>query len=84
MDTAFWIASCTKMVTSIALVQLVEQGTADLDGADQLEEVLPELKDIKILEHTMENGERKLKEKEKQKRIALRMLQTHTDEANMP
>jgi CubicO group peptidase (beta-lactamase class C family) len=25
-DTLFWIASCTKLITAIALMQLVEQG----------------------------------------------------------
>ncbi|KAI9879219.1 MAG: hypothetical protein M1830_009220 [Pleopsidium flavum] len=68
MDTTFWIASCTKMVTSTALMQLVE--------SDQLEEVVPELKEVKIIEGVDENW--KPKSKEKRNRITLRMLQTHT------
>lgn len=83
MDTSFWIASCTKMVTSIALMQLVEQDKARLDDSGQLEEILPELKTVKILEHTQENGVRKLHEREKKNRITLRMLQTHTGETTM-
>src|SRR5581483_12383515 len=30
-DTVFWIASMTKAVTSVAAMQLVEQGRLDLD-----------------------------------------------------
>jgi CubicO group peptidase (beta-lactamase class C family) len=50
-DTVFWIASCTKMISAIALMQLVEQGKVDLDGADQLEQYVPEMKSVKILEN---------------------------------
>ena len=31
-DTLFWIASCTKAVTSVAALQLVERGLLDLDA----------------------------------------------------
>ena len=31
LDTLFWIASCTKAVTSVAALQLVERGLVDLD-----------------------------------------------------
>ena len=27
LDSVFWIASCTKMIAGIAIMQLVEQGT---------------------------------------------------------
>lgn len=37
MDTVFWIASCTKMITAIACMQLVEQGALALDDADLVE-----------------------------------------------
>ncbi|KAA6409412.1 MAG: hypothetical protein FRX48_06965 [Lasallia pustulata] len=75
-DTIFWIASCTKLVTSIALMQLFEQGTADLDSADQLEEVVPEMAEVKILEGIDSNGKEIVRDKKN--RITLRMLQTHT------
>ncbi|KAI9841638.1 MAG: hypothetical protein M1837_000485 [Sclerophora amabilis] len=76
MDTTFWIASCTKMITSIALMQLVEQDKADLDNPDQLEKVLPELKEVKIIDGVDADGKEQLREKKN--RITLRMLQTHT------
>jgi CubicO group peptidase (beta-lactamase class C family) len=31
LDSIFWIASCTKMITGIACMQLVEQGKLWLD-----------------------------------------------------
>ncbi len=31
-DTLFWIASCTKAITSVAALQLVERGLIDLDA----------------------------------------------------
>ena len=31
-DTVFWIASCTKAITSVAALQLVERGLVDLDA----------------------------------------------------
>lgn len=43
-DSVFWIASCTKMITAIACMQLVEQGKLDLDSSKQLYELLPEVK----------------------------------------
>lgn len=41
LDTVFWIASCTKMVTGIACMQLVEQGKLSLDDGDQVEKLAP-------------------------------------------
>ncbi|KAJ5148310.1 hypothetical protein N7526_001662 [Penicillium atrosanguineum] len=67
----YWLASCTKLVTGIACMRLVERGTLDLDNADQIERFCPELKDIKVL------GEDGILV-EKTERITLRMLLTHT------
>ena len=41
MNTVFWIASCTKMITGIACMQLVEKGTLALDDADLVERICP-------------------------------------------
>jgi CubicO group peptidase (beta-lactamase class C family) len=41
MDNVFWIASCTKMITGIACMQLVEQGKLSLDDSDQVEKLAP-------------------------------------------
>ncbi|TQB69250.1 hypothetical protein MPDQ_002119 [Monascus purpureus] len=52
VDSVFWIASCTKLVTTIAAMQLVEQERLALDDGDEVEKYLPELKDIKVLVET--------------------------------
>ncbi|KAL1390774.1 beta-lactamase/transpeptidase-like protein [Phyllosticta capitalensis] len=70
LDTVFWIASCTKLITGIACMQLVEQGKISLEDSKALYAVLPELKDKKVLE----NG----KLVDKKRDITLRMLLDHT------
>jgi CubicO group peptidase (beta-lactamase class C family) len=47
-DALFRIASMTKPVTSVALMQLVEQGKVSLD--DPASKYLPELSDLKVIE----------------------------------
>ncbi|ORY17069.1 beta-lactamase/transpeptidase-like protein [Clohesyomyces aquaticus] len=71
LDNIFWIASCTKMIAGIAVMQLVEQGKLNLDDGDQLEKLCPELKDVKVLQ---DDG----KLVEKKRKITLRMLLNHT------
>jgi CubicO group peptidase (beta-lactamase class C family) len=34
--TILWLASCTKLITAIAVMQLVEQGKLELDDAQQV------------------------------------------------
>jgi len=71
LNSSFWIASCTKAVTGIACMQLVEKGALRLDDAEQIEGLCPELKTLKVLkeDRTLED---------KKKGITLRMLLTHT------
>ena len=40
-DHTFWIASCTKMITGIACMQLVEQGKLALDDVELVERLCP-------------------------------------------
>ena len=70
LDTVFWIASCTKLVTSIACMQLVEQGRITLDDAEHVEQLCPELGELCVLR----DGELV----ERKRGITLRMLLTHT------
>lgn len=79
LDTTFWIASCTKMITSIACMQMVEQGKLALDDVDQVESLAPELKAVQVLERTSDGGFRLVP---KDRGITLRMLMTHT--GNVP
>ena len=46
-DTLKWIASQSKLVTSVAVMQLVEKGLIGLDN--DVRAVLPALKDLKVL-----------------------------------
>jgi CubicO group peptidase (beta-lactamase class C family) len=75
LDTVFWMASCTKMITGIACMQLVEQGRLSLDDLDQIERITPELRHVKVLEGDPKRGFRLV---EKQRGITLRMLLNHT------
>lgn len=77
MDTIFWIASCTKMICGIACMQLCEEGKiTDLDDADLVEKLCPELKSMKILKSVDANGKPEFVGKKN--RITLRQLLTHT------
>ncbi|KAH6678871.1 beta-lactamase family protein [Plectosphaerella plurivora] len=71
LDSVFWIASCTKLLTGIACMQLVEEGALQLDDGDQVEKLLPELKDVQVL---LPDGSLVAKKN----KITLRMLLTHT------
>ncbi|KAH6892603.1 beta-lactamase/transpeptidase-like protein [Thelonectria olida] len=75
LDTIFFLASFTKLATSVSCMQLVEQGTLRLDDPDQVESICPELRDVKVLTRTAEG---KFELIDKVKRISLRMLLNHT------
>src|SRR5690349_2096040 len=47
-DSVFWIASCTKAITSAAALQLVERGVLDLDAP--VGERLPALASLNVLD----------------------------------
>ncbi|KAK5076555.1 hypothetical protein LTR64_005965 [Lithohypha guttulata] len=70
LDHSFWIASCTKMITGIACMQLVEQGKLALDDGDLVEKLAPELKEVQVFDG------KNLHPKKRQ--ITLRMLLSHT------
>ena len=74
IDTVFWIASMTKAVTSVAAMQLVEQGRLDLD--EPLGTRLPELASPQVLEGFDAQGAPRLRPARRP--ITLRHLLTHT------
>jgi CubicO group peptidase (beta-lactamase class C family) len=47
VDTPMRVASCSKLLTSIMVLQCVEQGLASLD--EGLEKLLPEIAGLKVL-----------------------------------
>lgn len=71
LDSTFWIASCTKLMTSIAALQCVERGLLNLDG--DAADILPELKGISIISGFDDAGKPILKKAEKI--ITLRYMQ---------
>jgi methyl acetate hydrolase len=75
MDSIFWFASQTKLVTSLAAALLIENGAWTLDSL--AEDFVPELKDVRILEgYDEETG--KAKVRTPSTRITIRHLFTHT------
>ncbi|HMD62667.1 MAG TPA: serine hydrolase domain-containing protein [Stellaceae bacterium] len=73
-DTVFRIASMTKAVTSVAALQLVEQGKLQLD--EPIGNVLPELVTPRVLEGFDSSGAPRLRPAKRP--ITLRHLLTHT------
>ncbi|KIY02884.1 uncharacterized protein Z520_01349 [Fonsecaea multimorphosa CBS 102226] len=74
-ETLTWIASQSKLVTSVAVMQLVEKGLIGLD--DDVRQVLPVLKDVKVLLGFEGDDQAPILEDVKGK-ITLRQLMSHT------
>jgi CubicO group peptidase (beta-lactamase class C family) len=74
LDTVFMLASMTKTVTSVAAMQLVEQGNVGLD--QPLGEIVSELADLKVLEGFDAAGAPRLRPAKRP--VTLRHLLTHT------
>jgi CubicO group peptidase (beta-lactamase class C family) len=74
LDTIFRMASMTKAVTSVAAMQLVEQGKLQLE--QPIGNVLPELSGPQVLEGFDESGAPRLRPARRP--ITLRHLLTHT------
>lgn len=70
-STMFWIASCTKLVTVIAVLQLVEQNKIPLDDAEFVKKIAPELAEKKVYPDGVNGVER-------ERDITMRMLLSHT------
>ncbi|KII83285.1 hypothetical protein PLICRDRAFT_47336 [Plicaturopsis crispa FD-325 SS-3] len=73
-DTAVFLASCTKLITSISALQLVERGLIALD--DPVGKFVKQVDDFEILEGYGEDGKPKLRKPKR--RITLRHLLTHS------
>lgn len=74
LDTVVWIASMTKPITSVAAMQLVEQGRLRLD--EPAARWAPGLADAQVLEGFGVQGEPRLRPPKRP--ITLRHLLTHT------
>src|SRR6266498_1038112 len=49
-DTKVWYANCTKTITAIACMQMVEKWEPELDNAEQIYKICPEFRDLKCLD----------------------------------
>lgn len=74
IDTVFWIASLTKLVTAIAALQAVERGLLDLDGP--IDPLLPDLAGYQVLTGFAADGTPMLRPPARP--ITLRHLLSHT------
>lgn len=54
-DSVYWLASATKLITTIAVMQCVEKGQLDLN--DDIAKVIPEFKNPQILKGFDEKNE---------------------------
>ncbi len=75
-DTVMWIASCTKLVTTISALQCVERGLFSLDDPNDVERLLPEWNNPNILTGFEKDGQATLQPA--QEKITLRRLLSHT------
>lgn len=74
LDSIFWIASLTKAVTSVAAMQLVEQGRIGLD--QPLDSVVPKLAGLQVLDGFSDDGQPRLRPASRA--VTLHDLLTHT------
>ncbi len=74
LDSVFWIASLTKAVTSVAAMQLVEQGRVGLD--QPLGGIVPKLAKLQVLEGFGADGQPILRPARRE--VTLHDLLTHT------
>ncbi|KAH8816717.1 beta-lactamase/transpeptidase-like protein [Xylogone sp. PMI_703] len=79
-DDCFVLASCTKLITSVAALQCVDRGQIGLD--DDLSDIIPEFKDIEVITGFDESQEPILKKAVN--KITLRALLTHTSGFTYP
>ncbi len=74
LDSIFWIASLTKAVTSVAAMQMVEQGRVGL--RQPLGTIVPKLANLQVLEGFGEDGQPRLRPARRE--VTLHDLLTHT------
>lgn len=75
LDTTMWVASCTKLMTSLCAMQLVERGLVTLD--EPVYKHIPELEKLPVLKGFEKDSGKPIEEKPT-KPITLRLLLTHS------
>ncbi|KZO98014.1 beta-lactamase [Calocera viscosa TUFC12733] len=77
VDTVMWIASMSKAITSICALIVVERGLIGLD--DDLTKVIPELKDLQVIDRTKPYEDGNYSFKPAQRAVTLRHMLTHSN-----
>ena len=80
-DALFWIASMTKLITSVSALQCVERGILDLDDPQCVSRLLPEFEQLQVLKSANADTKEVILEPLATP-ITLRMLLTHTSGFN--
>jgi CubicO group peptidase (beta-lactamase class C family) len=75
VDAVFWIASCTKLITSIAALQQVEQGKVSLD--EDITRLVPEIGTLPIMVED-DSSSKGYMLKGRKNTITLRQLLSHS------
>ena len=76
LQATFWIASCTKLLGTIATLQCVERGQVALD--EPVGRILPELAELEILHFRDDSDGPQLTTTKTTSQITLRQLLCHT------
>lgn len=72
LETTFYLASCTKFITNIACMQLVEQGKIGLDDPQAVYKLCPKLENIQVYDPATDSL------RDRKGDITLRTLLAHT------
>lgn len=75
-DSLYWLASCTKLASTILALIAVEEGKLSLDDPKSIAKYCPELRNTPIIKDVSPEG--KIELVPKKNKITLRMLLTHT------
>ncbi|OTB12997.1 hypothetical protein K445DRAFT_320499 [Daldinia sp. EC12] len=79
-DSVVWIASCTKLMTSVAALQQVQRGLIGLD--EDVGKVLPEVAALKVLKDF--DAEGKPIFEDRKEAVTLRNMLSHSSGLSMP
>lgn len=82
LESTFWIASCTKLLASICVLQCVDEGLFTLDSPEDVARFLPEMSAPDIIVGTDENDQ--VIVKPASKKLTARHLVTHTSGLGYP
>lgn len=75
-NSIYWLASCTKIASTILALIAVEEGKLSLDDPKSIAKYCPELRNTPIIKNVSPDGAIELVPKKN--KITLRMLLTHT------